>query len=120
MPRKAKTENVFEFPEITQLNKKGKAISPVTKSYYKSYLNKLVVRGFKNIQSIQENPDDVVKAVKELFPDDAKRKVALFAIFYVLRGTEFSKSPNPLYWYLQTLKSDTDTSKVEDNSYMYE
>lgn len=113
-------EDSFEFPTIKSLNTQGKSASASSITVYKSYMNKFADRGFKTVQSILDSPSAVLEVLKDLFPTDPERKLALFAIFYVLRDTEFNKTPNVLFWYLQTLKRAGDKTIKEDISYYFE
>lgn len=116
-PRRAKTDAVFEFPEIQS---KRKPLSATSKSIYKSYLNKLAGKGIKTVKDLQTQEKTVITAIQELFPDKQKQKTVLYAVFYALTDTGHCNSENHYYWFLQSLKSDDDPSKSEDLRYLYE
>ena len=102
---------LFKIPDI----KTDKPLAKSTFANYKVYLNQLAGLGFKDIDDLMINDKEVVKVLKELYDNNKPRlKIALFAIFYVLKGTDFTKKENEFYKALQDLRTDDEKKALKE------
>jgi hypothetical protein len=101
----------FVIPDI----KTDKPLAKSTFANYKVYLNQLASLGFKDVDDLIKNDKEVVECLKEIYATNKPRlKIALFAIFYVLKGTDFTKKENEFYKALQDLRTDDEKKALKE------
>lgn len=81
MPPKPK----FATDYAKMVSSKDEPLSPASIAIYKAALNKIAATGYSTKDDLIKNQKDVVKVIKDEFPTDAKRRVALSAVFRVLQ-----------------------------------
>ena len=86
----------FDLPVILHPDKQ---LSPFTVKNYRACLNKLAMKGFGNIQLLQDKPAEVVKIIDTILEgqSDHKYRIMYSAIFYALADTDY-KTKSDVYY----------------------
>ena len=113
----------FQFPDT--LPAKSATLSKNTIITYKTQLNRIAKnhhikfnRTTKEItetifydttEKLMHYSKQVIEVLKEVWPDDKTRRLALFSIFWILSDEDYIKTSNPYYEYYQTVLPATKT-----------
>jgi hypothetical protein len=129
----------FQYPDT--LPAKTSILSKHTIATYKTHLNRIAKHHdikfnettkeitetvfYDNAEKLMKYSKQVIDVLKEVWPNDKTRRLALFSIFWILSDEDYIKTSNPYYEYYQTVlpatKSDgsawlkkTDLEKEND------
>ncbi len=84
MPPKPERKPKFATDYSKLRSNQGEPLSAATIAIYKAALNKIAATGYTDKLDLLKRQNDIVKVIKDEFPTDAKRRVALSAVFRVL------------------------------------
>jgi hypothetical protein len=113
----------FQFPDT--LPAKSSTLSKNTIVTYKTQLNRIAKNHhikfnkttkeitdtifYDTAEKLMKYGKQVVEVLKEVWPDDKTRRLALFSIFWILSDEDYIKTSNPYYEYYQTVLPATKT-----------
>jgi hypothetical protein len=113
----------FQFPDT--LPAKSAILSKNTIVTYKTQLNRIAKNHhikfnkttkeitdtifYDTAEKLMKYGKQVVEVLKEVWPDDKTRRLALFSIFWILSDEDYIKTSNPYYEYYQTVLPATKT-----------
>jgi len=93
----------FKYDYTQMLLANGETPTAATIAIYRAALNKIASVGYTDRDDLLADPDAIVKVVDDLFTTNAKRRVALSAIFRVL-GDVPNERRAKYYEYFQKCK----------------
>ena len=85
------------------VSNQGEPLSANTIAIYKAALNKIAKTGYSTREDLLKHPKDIIKVIDDEFSTNAKRRVALSAVFRVLGNVPNEKRAK-YYEYFQKCK----------------